>query len=157
MINKTSERSVNTLYWFTVIDSEVLLFMFVRSLWEAHFRLFISCLSSICTWMVALDHVHYARWLPVFINNLSVLRDKNNLVFDAFLNDFFTVRKSERPFSNIATDQAHEQNSKLVKIDDSAVGILDNEAALLKWAVASPIISQNLQDQEPSNPKEKIF
>ena len=93
----------------------------------------------------------------MFINNLSVLRDKNNLVFDAFLNDFFTVRKSERPFSNIATDQAHEQNSKLVKIDDSAVGILDNEAALLKWAVASPIISQNLQDQEPSNPKEKIF
>ena len=155
MINKTSEKSVNTLYWFTVIDLEVLLFMFVRSLWEAYFRLFISCLSSICTWMFALDHVHYARWLPVFINNLSFLRDKNNLVFDAFLNDFFTVLKSERPFSNIATEQTHEQNSKLVKIDDSAVGILDNEAALLKWAVASPIISQNLQDQEPSNPKEK--
>ena len=55
----------------------------------------------------------------------------------------------------MATDQAHEQNNKLVKIDGGAVGILDNEAALLKWAVASPIISEILQDQEPSNPKDK--
>ena len=81
--------------------------MLVRSLWEANFSLFISCLSSICTWVFALDHA-YARWLPVFINNLSFLRDNNNLVFDAFFNGFFTVRKSERPFSNMATDQAHE-------------------------------------------------
>ena len=83
----------------------------------------------------------------MFINDLSFLRGKNNLVFDAFLNGFFTVQKSERPFSNMATDQAHEQNNKLVKIDGGAVGILDNEAALLKWAVASPIISEILQDQ----------
>ena len=142
---KTSERSVNALYWFTVIDLEVLL-MFVRSLREANFRLFISCLSSICTWMFALNHVHYTRWLPVFINDLSLLRDKNNLVFDAFLNGFFTVRKSERAFSNMATDQAHEQNNKFVKIDGGVAGILDNEAALLKWAVASPIFSEILQD-----------
>ena len=55
----------------------------------------------------------------------------------------------------MATDQADEQNNKLVKIDGGAVGILDNEAALLKWAVASSIISEILQDQEPSNPKDK--
>ena len=52
---KTSDRSANALFWFTVIDLEVLLFIFVRSLREANFRLFISCLSSICTWMFALD------------------------------------------------------------------------------------------------------
>ena len=129
---KTSERSVNALYWFTVIDLVVLLFMFVRSLRDANFTLFISRLSSICTWMFASDHVHYARWLPVLIKDLSFLRDKKNLVFDALLNGFFTVQKSERPFSNMATDQAHEQNTKLVKIDGGAVGILDNKAALLK-------------------------
>ena len=122
---KTSERSVNALYWFAVIDLEVLLFMFVRSLRETSFRLFISCLSSICTCMFALNHVHYARWLSVFINDLSFLLGKNNLVFDTFLNGFFTVRKSERPFSNMATDQADEQNNKLVKTDGGAVGILD--------------------------------
>ena len=43
----------------------------------------------------------------------------------------------------------------MVKIDGGAVGILDNEAALLKWAVASSIISEILQDQEPSYPKDK--
>ena len=60
----------------------------------------------------------------------------------------------------MATDQVHEQNNKLVKIDGGVVGILDNEVALLKWAVASPIIREIIQDQEPSNPvilKTKIF
>ena len=41
--------------------------------------------------------------------------------------------------------QAHEQNNKLVKIDGGAIGILDNEEALLKWAVSSPIVSDILQ------------
>ena len=36
-------------------------------------------------------------------------------------------------------DQAHEQNNKLVKIDGGAIGILENQNALLKWAVAGPI------------------
>ena len=42
-------------------------------------------------------------------------------------------------------DQAHKQNNKLVKIDGGAIGILDNEDALLKWAVAGPFISDMLQ------------
>ena len=92
----------------------------------------------------------------MFIIDFSFLCDKNSL-FDAFLNSFFTVRKSERPFSNMATDQADEQNNKLVKIDGGAVGILDNEAAFLKWAVASPIISEILQEKNLVILKTKIF
>ena len=54
---------------------------------------------------------------------------------------FFLICKSKRHFSNIAIDQAHEQNDKLIKIDDGAIGIFENKSALLKWTVASLMVS----------------
>ena len=119
---KLSYNCATAFYWFTVIDLEIILFMFIRSLREANFQLFTSCLKGIYSWVFALDHVHYARWLPVFIE-----------ILEGFMNVFFTVRKSNRSFSNMGIDQAHEQNHKLVKINGGAIGILDNEAAFLKW------------------------
>ena len=53
-------------------------------------------------------------------------------VYKEFIEGHFTVRKTINCFSNISIDQAHEQNNKLVKIDGSAVGILDSPCVLLK-------------------------
>ena len=44
----------------------------------------------------------------------------------------------------MGVDQAHEQNNKVAKVDGGAIGILENETALLKWAVAGPIVSELL-------------
>ena len=49
-------------------------------------------------------------------------------------------------FSNIAIDQAHEQNNKLDKIDGGAVSVLDSPRALLKWSVAGSEITSMLKD-----------
>ena len=38
-------------------------------------------------------------------------------------------------------DQSHEQNNKKVKVDGGAIGIFDNENAMLDWSVASPVIA----------------
>ena len=96
-------------------------------------------------WMFALDHTHYSRWLPVFLEDLKKL-NKNKAVYQNFLQGFFTVSRSNRKFSRMGIDQAHEQNNKIVKVDGGAIGILDDEAALLKWAVAGPIISKMIED-----------
>ena len=53
----------------------------------------------------------------------------------------FTIKKTERVFSAIGIDQAHEQNNKSVKRDGRAIGILDNEQALLEWAASGPYIA----------------
>ena len=49
-------------------------------------------------------------------------------------------------FKDGGIDQAHEQNNKVVKVNGGAIEILDHEAALLKWAVAGPIISKMIED-----------
>ena len=44
-------------------------------------------------------------------------------VADEFMKDHLTIKNTERIFSAIRTDQAHEQNNKSVKIDGGATGI----------------------------------
>ena len=39
-------------------------------------------------------------------------------------------------------NQAHEQNNRAVKVDGGAVGIMDNERALLDWALSGPYIAE---------------
>lgn len=50
----------NAHFWFTTIDLEMKLFIFVRSVHEANFDLFVRCLDDLVPWVFALDHVNYA-------------------------------------------------------------------------------------------------
>ena len=68
--------------------------------------------------MLALDHVHYSRWLWVFLHALERLEDTNENIFQNFMEGRFVVNKSGRPFSCIAEGKAHEQN---------------------KWAISGPV------------------
>ena len=68
--NHLVEENANASYWFQLIQLETLLFTFIKSLRDADFELFPDCLKSIKKWMFSLDHVHYARWLTVFIKDL---------------------------------------------------------------------------------------
>ena len=143
--------SVNAHYWFTVIDLEISLFMFVRSLREANFDLFVRCIKDILPWSFALDHVHYSRWMSVFLYDLICLPEEYRDIFTQFMNCNFTVKKTNHVFSNMGMDQAHEQNNKRVKVDGGAIGILDNEDALLQWAVAGPQIAEILESYYEEN------
>jgi len=83
----------------------MLLFYFIKSLREADFPSFLNGLKCITKWMFSLDHTHYARWLPVFIKDLEEL---DPLTRDAFAKGYFTIKRSNKIFSNIGIDQAHE-------------------------------------------------
>ena len=138
--------SINAEYWFTVIELESLLFMFIKSLRLGDFSLFLYCLKKILPWFFALDHIQYSRWMPVFVQDLLTIMPKHEKTMNSFLKGYFTVKKTEKAFSNIGIDQAHEHNNKIVKTDGGAIGILDNQTSLIKWAVAGPIFSQILKN-----------
>jgi hypothetical protein len=89
--------------------------------------------------------------MPVFVQDLSSLEMKQKETYEAFAKGYFTVRKTNRVFSNMGIDQAHEQNNKILKIDGGVIGILDNPTALLKWAISGPIISQMLEEENNGN------
>ena len=66
------------------------------------------------------------------VAQLSSLEAENREIFESFVSGCFIISKSRRTFSKLAIDQAHEQNNKPVKVDGGAIGILENEATLLK-------------------------
>ena len=134
-----SSKSATAAFWFTVLELKIFLMMYVLSIREGDFKLFVLCLCNIIPWMFALDYIHYALWLTVHIAELLSLEAENSKKLESFVGKYFTISKSKRTFSKLAIDKAHEQNNKLVTVDGEAIGILAIEATILKWAVARPI------------------
>ena len=62
----------------------------------------------------------------------------------------FTVKKTSHAFSNLAIDQAHEQNNAVVKDGGGAVGLTECPAALQRWMLIGPEMARVINDFERS-------
>jgi hypothetical protein len=137
-------------YWSITLQLEILLLLYVRSLREGNFQLYVESIAKIAQWCFALDHTHYARWLPVHVRDMASLQWRLPAIAQQFQMGNFVVHKSMRPFSAMAIDQAHEQNNTLVKGDGGAVGLTENPKALHRWMVAGPETARVIQEFEMS-------
>ena len=57
-------------YWSQIIELELLMCKFVRSLCEGDFDIYVQVLGELCPWFFALDHSNYVRWLSIHIKDL---------------------------------------------------------------------------------------
>ena len=51
-------------------------------------------------------------------------------IFTEFSRGHFVVRKTEKTFSSMVIDQAHEQNNAVIKGDGGAIGLTEDQTAL---------------------------
>ena len=84
-IERRCNESAQFKYWNTTIELEGMLLNFVRTLRESDFSLYVQVLEEICPWLFALDLVHYARWLLVFVKTMIELPVRHRHIYDAFL------------------------------------------------------------------------
>ena len=56
-----AKTSVHFDYWLKTLSLEVLSLVYIRSLREGNFELYVQSLTQIMPWMFALDHTHYSR------------------------------------------------------------------------------------------------
>ena len=75
--------------------------------------------------LAALHHIHYVRSGLVFLNEIKHLPDSIN-------QRNFTVKKNSRVFPVMGLNQVHEQIKWSIKKEGGAIGIIDNESALLE-------------------------
>ena len=135
-------------FWRIALSLEILLLIFVRSLRDGNFSLYIEVLDEMAPWFFALDHTNYARWLPIHIRDMANLHRMHPDVTTEFQKGHFVVTKTAHSFSKIPTDQAHEQNNASVKGEGGAVGITQNPAALRRWTVGGPEIARLVHEFE---------
>ena len=142
-------------FWFIILQLELTVMVYLRSLREANFPLYIDALSKIVPWFFALDHTHYARWVPVHLRDMVTMQSCLPSVYNEFLKGNFTVKKTSHAFSSMAIDQAHEQNNAIVKGDGGAVGLTENPSALRRWMVAGPEMARLVGEFEVQLDKTK--
>ena len=120
--------------------------VFLRSLRQASFAAYLDALTELAPWFFALNHTNYARWIPVHLRDMAELSTKHPEIAAAFHEGRFVVNKTDRVFSSIPIDQAHEQNNALIKGDGGAVGLTNNPSALQRWMVAGPEIARVIEE-----------
>jgi len=133
-------------YWAIVMELQLCLLVYVRSLRQPSFTMYLDALTELAPWFHALDHTNYARWIPVHLRDMAELPTKHPEVAKNFNAGNFTVRKTKRAFSSIPIDQAHEQNNACIKGDGGAVGLTDNPRALRRWMVAGPEVARVIEE-----------
>lgn len=131
-------------YWELVRQFELLVCIFVRAHRTKNFNLFVEALEALVPWFFALDHTHYARWIPVHIRDMKSLPDS---VMESF-RSCWVVQKTRHKFSCMPIDQAHEQNNQLVKCSGGAVGLTENPSAFRRWMIAGPEQARLLSEFE---------
>ena len=135
-------------YWHLVLKMEIDILVFIRSLRESNFNLYRQALCQLIPYMFANNNVNYARWLPIHLLDMLTLEERHPSIAEAFHAGKFVVHKTERNFSGLAIDQAHEQANAVIKGDGGAVGITEDPSALRRWMTAGPAVSQLVAQYE---------
>ena len=142
------QASTQFKYWDTVLQMELTVLSFVRSIRERNFSLYTETLQSLLPWFFALDQTHYARWLTIHLRDMLNLKQSHPDVEQQFRDGNFAVDMSNKRFSAMSIDQAHEQMNAVIKGDGGVVGITESETALTRWIIASPEIVRLLSEFE---------
>ena len=121
------KRSPTFLFWDIVMKYEMLILLLVRAHRERNFDLFLAALELITPLFFSLDHVNYARWIPIHVRDMKSL--PSNIMKEFKDHGHWVLSKTGNRFSSIPLDQVHEQANKVVKGSGGAVGLTENPAA----------------------------
>ena len=114
-------------YWFNVLRSIKIVFLIIRSFREANIDLLVGSLELMVSLFFSFDHVHYSKWVSVFIQDLKLLPVKLPSLYDEFKKGNFVVNTCGNSFSKIAMDQAQEHNSKKTRSVSGYINLVNQE------------------------------
>ena len=75
------------------------------------------------------------------------VRVKHSALYRQFADGFFTIAKTQNPFSMIGFDQKLEQQNKELKMRGATLNLSD-ECVFTEWAVAGPEIARVITEFE---------
>ena len=132
------------------MDLEMNILIYVRSIREGNFKLYVEVLRKLLKWYFIIDHYNYARWFTVQWFDLFTLDTNFPDVFEYFSKGYFSFPKSKREFSRMGLDQVHEQNNAVIKGCGGATDLVNkiDDSALVRWETCGPDIARLLLEFE---------
>ena len=134
-------------YWMLIMKFEINFLVFIRSVREDSFTLFVKILVSLVKWLFIIDHYNYARCLSVHIKDLLSWPITCPQFYQQFERGNFVVYISRREISQIHYGQAHKQSNKTSKSIKEPVDLVNRASNKLqrRWKIAGPKIMENLE------------
>ena len=80
--------------------------------------------------------MHDGSPFPIHLRYMMLLEEAHPQLAAEFHSGKFVVHKSNREFSALAIDQAHEQANAVIKCDGGAIGVTEDPSALRRWMIA---------------------
>ena len=97
LCQKCAESEVY-MYWKMVIELEMHILIYVRSIREGNFKLHVETLRKLLKWFFIFDRYNYARWLTVQWFDLNNLEANFPDVYENFCKGFFPSRNQTENF-----------------------------------------------------------
>ena len=137
-------------YWYIIIDLTLNLLIFVRPIREGNFSLHVSSLKQVVKWYYACDHYRYTRRVTVRLCDLVNLPTTSPYLYKCFSDGYFAFQKSNKKFSMMRIDQAHQQNNAVIKGMGGATSVLykDDESGLARWELCLHELSLRIKEYE---------
>ena len=148
-----SEESEMCFLWRIIFEIEIEILLFVRSIREGNFSLYLQTLYSLLKYYFTSDTYNYARWATVYWFDMASLHTTCPEVCMELIKGNFSFLKTNTHFSRIALEQVHEQNNKKIKGVSGATHLINrqNDSALIRWELCGPEIDSLLTDFEDNN------
>ena len=145
-----SKNSEMCFYWKIIFEVQLGILIFVRSIREGNFKLYLAALYSFLKWYFAFDKYNYARWATIYWSDMASLEITCPTVYNELMQGHFSFLKTKSEFSRMPLDQLHEQNNKHIKGVSGATQLVNrcNDSALVRWELCGAELSRILSEFE---------
>ena len=118
------------------------LLLFIRASRQRDWILHLNALHQMIPYFFAHDQLNYARLSPVYLSEMAVVQESEPEIWNLFMEGNFSVQKNKIPFTAIGADHALEQENKNIKVLVGVKGLLQNDSALVRFGLISPVLNQ---------------
>ena len=88
-LDAKSQDNDMCLYWRMILDLEIGICIFLRSIRESNFHLYVLAIKNLRKWLFAMDHYNYSCWISVHLFDLVHLHLNSPDVYGAFMSGQF--------------------------------------------------------------------
>ena len=121
------------------------LFLLLRATRQQIWTLYLTSVHALYRYFFAYDMINYARFTPVYLAQMFVLKEKDEQTWNFLNNGNFSVNKSSIVYTGLGADHALEQANKTMKIRGGIKGIASNQLALDQFFIIAPEISSIIE------------
>ena len=136
-------------YFSTCQEIDLCVLEVVRACRTADLDNFVMALTAVMPYVLQLDHINYARNLPVYLRDLLNMKEQHpQLYHELKENGNFMGRKTKKIFSSMPIDQATEQAICWLKHSGGVIGNLDDPQTVRRHQVALPEMARICREFE---------